>query len=171
MMRCITTFHSPVGVLTAASDGERLLGLWIEGQKHRPTEWPQDVTVRDDLTVFLALQTWMTAYFAGERPSPLLLPLSPRGTAFQQTVWRALLDIPYGETTTYGAIAKRIAPMLGKETMSAQAIGRAVGHNPISIIIPCHRVIGADGSLTGYAGGLHLKTYLLTHEGVTVTKK
>ena len=168
MMRYITTFHSPVGALTAASDGERLLGLWIEGQKHRPTDWPQDVTVRDDLTVFLALQTFMTAYFAGERPSPLLLPLSPRGTAFQQTVWRALLDIPYGKTMTYGALAKNVAAQLGKPSMSAQAIGGAVGRNPLSIIVPCHRVIGSDGSLTGYDGGLEIKRYLLTHEGISI---
>ena len=168
MMRYITTFHSPVGALTAASDGERLLGLWIEGQKHRPTDWPQDVTVRDDLTVFLALQTWMTAYFAGERPSPLLLPLSPRGTAFQQTVWRALLDIPYGKTMTYGALAKNVAAQLGKPSMSAQAIGGAVGRNPLSIIVPCHRVIGSDGSLTGYDGGLEIKRSLLTHEGISI---
>ena len=163
-----TTFSSPVGTLTSASDGESLTGLWIEGQKYfwEPKDSPTEQT---DLPVFLLTRAWLDRYFRGERPAPRELPLAPQGSAFRQAVWQCLLDIPYGKTTAYGAIAKRVAPMLGKKTVSAQAVGGAVGHNPISIIIPCHRVIGTDGSLTGYAGGLHLKRHLLTHEGVDIT--
>ena len=167
-MLFFTTFSSPIGKLTAASDGESLSGLWIEGQKYffDPSETP---TEQADLDIFIRTREWLDRYFAGKRPSPRELSLAPRGSAFRQTVWQCLLDIPYGETTTYGAIAKRIATMLGKSTMSAQAVGGAVGHNPISIIIPCHRLLGTDGSLIGYAGGLHLKRHLLTHEGINIT--
>ena len=163
-----TTFSSPIGRLIPTSDGESLTGLWIEGQKYafNPKGTP---TAQDGLPVFLLTRAWLDRYFRGERPAPRELPLAPQGSAFRQAVWQCLLDIPYGETTAYSTIAKRVAPMLGKKTMSAQAVGGAVGHNPISIIIPCHRVIGTDGSLTGYAGGLHLKRRLLIHEGIDIT--
>ena len=109
---------------------------------------------------------WLGHYFAGEQPAIGQLPLAPKGSAFQQEVWRVLCDIPYGHLTTYGEIARKIAAQRGLASMSAQAVGGAVGHNPISIVIPCHRVVGSDGSLTGYAGGVQKKLWLLEHEGV-----
>ena len=153
-----TTCSSPLGRLTLLSDGVSLTGLWMETQ----TLPEADYTQQDDLAVFHQTRQWLDAYFLGNRPDPAALPLSPAGTRFQKMVWDILLTIPYGETTTYGAIAKAISP-----TMSAQAIGGAVSRNPIGIIIPCHRVIGANGGLTGYAGGLPNKTWLLRHEEVT----
>lgn len=109
---------------------------------------------------------WLDSYFAGEQPDPVSLSLAPAGSTFQQVVWRLLLEIPYGSTTTYGELAVLAAQRVGREHMSAQAVGGAVGHNPVSIIIPCHRVVGASGSLTGYAGGVSRKLWLLEHEGV-----
>ena len=114
--------------------------------------------------IFDRTQEWLERYFAGGKPSPEELPLHPEGTVFRQMVWRELLHIPYGQVTTYGSLAKAVAREMGRETMSAQAVGQAVGHNPISIIIPCHRVVGANGSLTGYAGGLDRKIRLLELE-------
>lgn len=110
--------------------------------------------------------TWLDAYFAGEKPSSKELSINPKGTVFQKLVWNELLKIPYGKTTTYGQIAAKLARQLGKPRMSAQAVGGAVGHNPISIIVPCHRVLGANGALTGYAGGVGRKKWLLAHEGM-----
>ena len=109
-------------------------------------------------------------YFAGEKPEISELPLAPIGGEFRQAVWKILCEIPYGQVTTYGEIAKKIAAQRNRKTMSAQAVGGAVGHNPISIIIPCHRVVGSNGSLTGYAGGIDLKIKLLEHEGVDLSK-
>lgn len=188
---CYSEYSSPVGRLTLASDRERLVGLWIEGQKYfgsgilngrlpgsagnRTTllknETPESVppcsVSRDDrLAVFAQTRRWLDRYFAGDRPAQGELPLAPEGGEFRQRVWRLLCEIPYGETTTYGALARQAAVELGRSSMSAQAVGGAVGHNPISIIIPCHRVLGADGSLTGYAGGLEAKRYLLQLEGI-----
>ena len=152
-----TTYPSPLGELTLASDGTALTGLWIKGQKYfggGATLWE----VQDDLPVFAAASSWLDAYFAGEETDPEDLPLAPTGTEFQRTVWQALRDIPYGTTVTYGELASRIG------CGSARAVGAAVGRNPISIIVPCHRVLGADGSLTGYAGGIDCKRWLLDHE-------
>jgi methylated-DNA-[protein]-cysteine S-methyltransferase len=123
-----------------------------------------------DLPAFAAARTWLDRYFAGEKPGIADLPLAPRGTAFQTAVWDLLREIPYGELTTYGALAQAVAARLGKARMSAQAVGVAVGRNPVSIIIPCHRVVGADGSLTGYGGGLPLKIRLLEHEGADMSR-
>ena len=154
-----TQYASPLGTLTLASDGEAITGLWIEGQKYFAAGIPTNLPVRDDLPVFLKASDWLDRYFAGERPAIGDLPLAPQGSAFRQSVWKILCEIPYGETVTYGDIAKRLC------CKSAQAIGGAVGHNPISIIIPCHRVLGADRGLTGYAGGTDKKIWLLRHEG------
>ena len=118
----------------------------------------------DDLPVFTQAKGWLDRYFAGERPAIGELPLAPNGTAFRQRVWRKLAEIPYGQVRTYGDLAREIAQEDGKEKMSSQAVGGAVGHNPISIIIPCHRVVGTTGSLTGYAGGIDKKIWLLKHE-------
>lgn len=153
-----TTCSSPIGTLTLTSDGRALTGLWMPTQPLPTAEY----ILQDDLRVFQQAKHWLGDYFLGNNPNPKVLPLSPAGTVFQHQVWDILLTIPYGETTTYGAIAKTISP-----TMSAQAVGGAVGRNPISIIIPCHRVIGANGELTGYAGGLRNKKWLLRHEEET----
>ena len=160
-----TNWISPLGELTLASDGERLVGLWLRGQKYYAATLKSGAQLRDDLDVFRAAKDWLRSYFAGECPEPGALPLAPRGSAFRREVWRMLLEIPSGELTTYGALAHRLGP-----GMSAQAVGGAVGHNPISIIIPCHRVVGADGSLTGYAGGVENKLRLLRLEGADVSR-
>ncbi|MDR0995888.1 MAG: methylated-DNA--[protein]-cysteine S-methyltransferase [Tannerella sp.] len=156
---------SPVGELTLASDGQNLVGLWIAGQKYYLGSLPAKPVNDDSLPIFAAAGLWLEAYFAGKRPSPGELPLSPIGGAFRQRVWQMLLSIPYGEVRTYGGIARQLALETGKATLSAQAVGGAVGHNPISLIIPCHRVVGAKGQLTGYAAGLEIKAKLLTFEG------
>ena len=152
-------YPSPVGMLTLASDGENITGLWLEGQKYFEEDMPEGMPTQGDLPVFMQARGWLDRYFAGERPEASELPLAPQGSVFRQRVWAILCEIPYGRTMTYGEIAKRLS------YKSAQAIGGAVGHNPISIIIPCHRVLGSSGSLTGYAGGVDKKIWLLRHEG------
>lgn len=164
-----TGYDSPVGPLMLASDGTSLTGLWMEGQKYFGSAIREELVQRDDLPVFAMARTWLERYFSKERPDPSELPLAPQGGEFRQAVWELLCQIPYGELTTYGHLAKEMAARLGRASMSAQAVGGAVGHNPISIIIPCHRVVGSDGSLTGYAGGLEKKRYLLSLEGIDVT--
>lgn len=161
-----TQCPSPVGQLTLSSDGEHLTGLWLSGQKYFGATLPKETKITDALRVFEQTEDWLRRYFAGERPTPDELPLAPQGSAFRHAVWQTLTAIPYGQTITYGDIARKMAALNGRTSMSAQAVGGAVGHNPISIIIPCHRVVGATGSLTGYAGGLDAKIKLLTLEGV-----
>ena len=159
----ITACSSPVGEITLASDGAALTGLWLEGQKYFGGRAPGELKPgREDLPVFQAARAWLEGYFAGEHPGPgdFPLPLRPAGSPFQQAVWERLCQIPYGTVTTYGALAQ------GLGGVSPRAVGNAVGRNPISILIPCHRVVGAGGSLTGYAGGLERKLWLLQHEGV-----
>jgi methylated-DNA-[protein]-cysteine S-methyltransferase len=124
----------------------------------------------DDLPVFVAAKNWLDRYFDGQKPDIFELPLVPHGSDFRREVWRILCGIPYGETITYGSIARTMAIKAGKARMSAQAVGGAVGHNPISTIIPCHRVVGANGSLTGYAGGVDKKIKLLKHEGIDLSR-
>lgn len=158
------TYDSPVGLLTLAAADDGLKGLWIEGQKY--FAGTLDAPMKEGSNPHLeAACAWLDSYFAGESPSLDSLTLAPIGSEFRQVVWQLLLSIPYGEVRTYGQLAQEAARRLGRERMSAQATGGAVGHNPISIIIPCHRVVGADGSLTGYAGGLDKKRALLEHEG------
>ena len=166
-MEYIYRYDSPLGPIWMASDGDALIGLWLEGQKYFLQTLGPDVR-EEELLIFRQTAAWLDAYFAqqsgNEEAVPALpeLPrLAPRGSEFRQRVWKLLLEIPYGEVTTYGALAKK----LGK-SMSAQAVGGAVGHNPISILIPCHRVVGSDGSLTGYAGGIEKKEALLRLESV-----
>lgn len=156
--RC--TYASPIGKLTLASDGENLTGLWMEGQRYFAQSHRNPIPA-PTLPIFWETALWLDAYFAGDNPSVACLPLKPAGSDFRQRVWQILLQIPYGQTYTYGQISK----MMGA-AMSAQAVGGAVGHNPISIIIPCHRVLGAGGSLIGYAGGIAKKLWLLRHEGI-----
>ena len=162
-------YESPVGNIILAGDGGKLTGLWRERQKYFGGTMSGETTENDDLPVFRAAKKWLDRYFAGGKPAISELPLAPIGGDFRQSVWAILCEIPYGDVTTYGCIAKKIAAKTGKERMSAQAVGGAVGHNPISIIIPCHRVIGANGNLTGYAGGIDTKIKLLEHEGVDIS--
>ena len=159
-------YDSPVGRLTLASDGLNLAGLWMEGQKYFGGTVPGELRPNEELEVFSRAKDWLDRYFNGKKPEPSELPLAPVGGEFRQTVWELLCEIPYGELTTYGQIAREAAKRLQRESMSAQAVGGAVGHNPISIIIPCHRVVGTGGSLTGSAGGIDKKIWLLKHEGV-----
>ncbi len=150
-------YSSPLGELLLASDGESLTGLWFQGQAHFPADLKAQPKA---LPVFADAQRWLDCYFHGQEPD-FLPPLRLEGTAFQKEVWALLLTIPYGETLTYSQLAAKLG-----RPMSAQAVGGGVGRNPISILVPCHRVVGANGKLTGYAGGLDRKIALLTLEGV-----
>ena len=157
--------ESPLGKMLLAADDEGLTGAWFYGQRYfarglEDAEKNERRGVPFDSPVLLAARRWLDAYFAGERPDAADVPLAPRGTAFQLRVWDALLSIPYGETRTYGELAAELGS-------SPRAVGAAVGRNPISVIIPCHRVLGAGGSLTGYAGGLDRKQALLELEQTT----
>lgn len=155
-----TEFASPVGKLTLAGEGESLTGLWLEGQRYFGD--PGHPERLGEAPVFPAVRRWLETYFRGMDPGPTP-HMAPEGTPFQKQVWELLRTIPWGETTTYGALAQRLEAETGRRT-SPRAVGSAVGRNPISILIPCHRVLGADGSLTGYAGGTERKEYLLRNE-------
>lgn len=161
-----TTYDSPIGSLLLVSNGTTLNGLWMEQQKYYGAQYEAAAIMNPGLPVFAEITKWLDAYFAGSSPDLAPLSLVPVGTPFQQWVWNILQTIPYGTTITYGEIAARIAQEQNRSSISAQAVGNAVGRNPISIIIPCHRVIGSNGSLTGYAGGLERKLWLLQHEGI-----
>lgn len=154
-------YSSPLGRLTLAEENGALVGLWLENQKYYPQNLENNPA---DSPILTKAAAWLDRYFAGERPSPQELNLAPKGSDFRREVWEILCRIPYGQTTTYASIARELAQSQGLPRMSAQAVGGAVGHNPISIIIPCHRVLGTDGSLTGYAGGIERKQWLLEWE-------
>ena len=160
----IYTHHytSPLGRITLSSDGKSLTGLWFSGQKAFPQELLSESTSAE-LPIFGQTSRWLDLYFSGKVPD-FTPQMSLKTTPFREVVYDILLIIPYGQTMTYGEIASIIARQRGVERMSAQAVGGAVGHNPVSIIIPCHRVVGTDGSLTGYAGGLDRKIFLLRLE-------
>lgn len=164
-----TYYTSPLGRLYLAEEEGKLKGAWFAGQKYFARTLPTQGVEEKETPALKQVKAWLDRYFAGEKPSPDGLPLAPEGSEFQQTVWQLLLEIPYGRVATYGELGKAAAKRLGRDTMSAQAVGGAVGHNPISVIIPCHRVVGANGSLTGYAGGLDIKIGLLEHEGADMT--
>ena len=161
--------HAELGDLTIASDGEAIVGLWIEGQKYFAGKVAGNLQRRDGLPVFAQVRAWLDRYFDGDPLPVATLPLKPGGTPFQQRVWKLLADIPYGKLRTYAELAAQIACDCGGKA-SARAVGTANGRNPISIILPCHRVIGSDGSLTGYAGGIARKVWLLEHEGVELSR-
>jgi len=165
-----TTIESPIGKTTLGSDGESLVGLWTDGQRYFGDTVPNEMLPNDNLNVFTITKDWLNRYFDGMKPQISELPLAPIGRAFRQTVWKLLTEIPYGEVITYGELARKIANQRGIERMSAQAVGGAVGRNPISIIIPCHRVVGANGNLTGFSGGIQMKQQLLQHEGVDTSR-
>ncbi len=165
-----THYESPVGRILIAEKNGSLAGLWIEGQKYFLASFQEDMIEKDDTATLIQTKRWLDRYFAGEQPSVKELKLAPAGSDFRKAVWQILCEIPYGQTLTYGEIAQKLAEKKGLQKMSAQAVGGAVAHNPISIIIPCHRVVGTNGSLTGYAGGVEKKQKLLELEGVVMSK-
>jgi len=165
-----TDYQSPFGSLTLAAHNDKLVGLWMQGQKYFTSTVTEALTEKANLSVFNTTKIWLDHYFAGKKPAITDLLLAPNGSEFRKIVWAVLCDIPYGELTTYGEIGKKVAQRMNKTSMAGQAIGGAVGHNPISIIIPCHRVIGTNGNLTGYAGGIEKKIKLLEFEGVEMEK-
>lgn len=166
-----STMHStPLGNVKLASDGDNLIGLWFEGQKYYGGTVKGEITENDSLPVFAIVKDWLDRYFSNQKPLVSELPLAPIGSEFRKAVWNILCEVPYGEYTTYGEIAKTIMTRMNKTTNYSQAVGGAVGHNPISIIIPCHRVVGSSGNLTGYAGGIEKKIKLLTLEGADMSK-
>lgn len=165
-MQYTASYESPLGGMCLAADENGLTGLWFDGQKYFGQGLCPEHEERE-LSVFRDVKRWLDIYFSGQEPG-FMPPIHLIGTPFQCAVWKILRDIPYGQTRTYGEIAGHIAAAKGTFSMSAQAVGGAVGHNPISIIIPCHRVVGANGSLTGYAGGLEKKRRLLSLEGVSM---
>ena len=157
-------YDAPYGRYVMAAEDGALTGVWLEGQKYFPSGLPEPSD--GEAEIFAHTRRWLDAYFAGRQPDVSALPMAPKGSAFARRVWQLLLEIPYGQTVTYGQLAEQLAKKRGLAHMSAQAVGGAVGHNPLSIIIPCHRVLGAKNQLTGYAGGLDVKTFLLKLEGV-----
>ena len=161
-MDYIHHYKSSLGNITMASDGEALTGLWFDGQKYFADTLGKEQEEKE-LPVFAQADRWLDIYFSGKAPD-FTPPLSMKTTQFRKAVWEILLTIPYGQTMTYGEIADRVARQKGLARMSAQAVGGAVGHNSISLIIPCHRVVGTNGSLTGYAGGIRTKVRLLKLE-------
>ena len=158
----IQHYASPMGGILLAADESGLTGLWFDGQKYFARTLPAERAERES-TVLTEAKRWLDIYFSGREPD-FMPPLHPIGSAFRQAVWEILLQIPYGQTTTYGEIARKLAEKQGLARVSAQAVGGAVGHNEISIIIPCHRVVDTNGSLTGYAGGIRKKVQLLELE-------
>lgn len=161
-MQYTSKYTSPLGTVILAADEKGLSGLWFEGQKYSALYLDKENEERE-VPVFLQAKKWLDIYFSGKNPD-FKVPLHFMGSEFQNEVWNILYEIPYGQTTTYGDIAKRIAKKRGLKRMSAQAVGGAVAHNKISIIVPCHRVVGRNGSLTGYAGGIEKKAALLKLE-------
>lgn len=163
-MNYVNNYQSPLGKIILAGNDKGLTGLWFEGQKYFGSTLGNEYEEKD-IPVFSQAREWLDCYFQGKE-SKTAVPLSLAGSPFRRSVWKILMEIPYGHVTTYGQIAEKLARQQGLSSMSAQAVGGAVGHNPISIIIPCHRVVGSDGSLTGYAGGLERKRKLLELEGL-----
>lgn len=159
-----STYTSPIGDILLASQNNELIGLWFKGQKYYMNYLKEEIEEKNDEETLMKAKKWLDRYFKGEKPSIKELSLNPDASEFRKKVWQILCEIPYGQTLTYKEIALKLAKENGLNSMSAQAVGSAVGHNPISIIIPCHRVIGSNGKLTGYAGGLDKKEYLLKLE-------
>ena len=166
-MVCTCSYNSPIGNMLIAADEIGLTGLWFEGQKYFANTLP-DEHISQETGILAETKKWLDVYFSGEEPK-FTPPLHPEGSTFRQAVWQILLQIPYGQTITYGEIASKLTETKNGSRMSAQAVGGAVGHNEISIIIPCHRVVGTNGSLTGYAGGIDKKISLLELEHVDMS--
>ena len=167
-MQYTHSYESPLGRMLLASDGAALTGLWFVGQKYYAAALDKQLEEKT-LPVFEQTKSWLDIYFSGKKPD-FTPPLEPVGSEFRREVWELLLSIPYGRTVTYAELAAAIAERRSLSHMSAQAVGGAVGHNPISIIIPCHRVVGSGGSLTGYAGGIDRKIRLLSLEGADMSR-
>lgn len=163
----IQHYDSPLGAILLAADETGLTGLWFDGQKYFARDLPAE-RVEQNTPTLSEVKRWLDIYFTGKEPD-FMPPLHPIGSAFRRSVWDILLRIPYGQTTTYGEIARQLAEKQGRPRIAAQAVGVAVGHNKISIIIPCHRVVGTNGSLTGYAGGIDKKVKLLEWEHTDMT--
>lgn len=162
------TYASSLGDILLAADEIGLIGLWFEGQKYFANTLPKEY-ISQETPILIETKKWLDIYFSGKEPK-FTPPLHPAGSVFRQTVWQILLEIPYGQTITYGEIARQMAKINNTLHMSAQAVGGAVGHNEISIIIPCHRVVGRNGSLTGYAGGIDKKISLLKLEHTDMSR-
>ncbi len=162
-MICVAHRTTPLGTITLSAQGEALTGLWFDGQAHFGTTIPDEGARERPLPIFEEAERWLTLYFSGRDPG-FTPPVEFIGTPWQKAVWEILLSIPYGQTMSYGAIAAMLTRRQGRRA-DPRAVGGAVSRNPISLIVPCHRVVGADGSLTGYAGGLERKRALLTLEG------
>ncbi len=162
MMNRFTSYTSPVGKMIMAADGQNLVGLWFERQKYYP-DYIGDLVDEGESEVFRLTARWLDVYFSGAKPD-FTPPIKMRGTVFQKEIWEYLRLVPYGQTATYRDIAAMYCERHGGKNMAPQAVGGAVGRNPISIIIPCHRIVGCDGKLTGYAGGIDKKQYLLRLE-------
>lgn len=160
-------YCSPVGKMRIVCDETALIGLWLKGQKYFSVGIREPV-LQQETEILLRTKMWLDEYFRGKIPDDLKIPMNPQGTVFQKRVWQLVREIPYGAVCTYGQLAQRLARDTGAGKMSAQTVGGAVGRNPILILIPCHRVIGADGTLTGYAGGVETKKWLLRQEGVDI---
>ena len=163
-----TSYISPLGKMTLASDGENLIGLYFDGQKYFLSSIKSEIIENNGLEIFKKTKKWLDEYFKGKNPSGKGLKLKLEGSDFRKTVWQKLRSIPYGKTASYNDIAKSIAAEKRIKRMSCQAVGSAIGHNPISIIIPCHRVVGTNGNLTGYAAGVEIKKKLLELERVEI---
>lgn len=163
------TYDSPVGKLLIAGNEAGLAGLWREEYCHYLPELSGEEIVNETAPILELTKDWLDRYFAGEIVSAAEIPLAQKGSAFRHEVWEIVRDIPYGQLITYGEIARIIAGRRGIRKMAAQAIGGAVGHNPVSIIVPCHRVVGVGGNLTGYGGSMWVKKWLLEHEGIDLT--
>ena len=166
-MMYTTHYDSPLGGILLSADDEGLTGLWFDGEKYFAHGLDPQHEERET-PILAEAKRWLEVYFSGREPD-FLPPLHPIGSPFRQAVWKLLLEIPYGQTAAYGDLARAIAAQQGLAHMSAQAVGGAVGHNMISIVIPCHRVVGTSGSLTGYAGGIQKKLELLRLEGVDMS--
>ena len=164
----IQHYDSPLGAILLAADETGLTGLWFDGQKYFARDLPVE-RVEQNTPALSEVKRWLDIYFTGKEPD-FMPPLHPIGSAFRRSVWDILLRIPYGQTSTYGEIARQLAEKQGRPRIAAQAVGGAVGHNKISNIIPCHRVVGTNGSLTGYAGGIDKKVKLLEWEHTDMTE-
>lgn len=166
-----TEYKSPLGIITICCDeDEKVVGLFFKNQKYFADNIDGKITENNNLKIFVTVKNWLDKYFAGKKPNIKEIPIKFIGNDFRKSVWKILYKIPYGKTLTYGDIAKQIAKQKNITKMSAQAIGGAVGHNPISIIVPCHRVVGKNGKLTGYAAGINKKKKLLELEQVNMVK-
>ena len=167
-MHYVSHYESPLGAMTMASDGEHLTGLWFDGQKYDRSTIDGNAELKPHLPVFTRTAQWLDTYFGGTDPG-FTPPIRVEGSDFKRMVTSIMLSIPFGATSTYARIAAEVARRTGRRHMSAQAVGGAVGHNPIALIVPCHRVLASDGSLRGYAGGVDRKEWLLKMEGVNMS--